>query len=48
MQRPAGGPARPDVDENRSVSSAGAGEPQVSRAEMTEDPDPSDNRADRA
>jgi hypothetical protein len=48
MQQPAGGPARPNVDEDRSASSAGAGEPQVSRAEMTEDPDPSGNRADRA
>jgi len=48
MQRPASGPVRPDVDEGLSVPSAGAGEAQVSRAELTEDPDQSGRPADRA
>jgi hypothetical protein len=48
MQSPSGGPIRPDVDEDRSVSSAGGAEPLVSNAETTDGPDPVDNRTGRA
>ena len=48
MQSPPGGPARPDVDEDRSASSRDAGEPQVSSTEPTDGPDPADNRSERA
>jgi hypothetical protein len=48
LERPSGGPPRPDVDEDRSTSSGAAGESQVSSAETADDPDPADKRTGRA
>jgi hypothetical protein len=48
LQRPAAGPVHPDVDEDRSVPSGDAGEPQVSSAEPAESPDQAEKRNGRA
>jgi len=48
MQDPAGGPPPPEVDGDRSVSSGGAGESQVSNAETADGPDSADKRTGRA
>lgn len=48
LERPSGGPLRPEVDEDRSASSTVAGEPQVSSAETADGPDPADKRTESA
>lgn len=48
LQRPAGRPARPEVDVDRSASSVDASEPQVSSAKPADSPDPADHRTERA
>ena len=48
LQRPAGGPPRPGVDDGQSASSTNASEPQVSRAEPADGPDPADKRTEPA